>query len=343
MESSKINVLILAGGEGSRLWPLSQRTIPKQFLHFGDRLSLLQKTVERFLSCPFVNRILIVTNVDHQELIEQQISIFSSSHLIDVIPEPMRRNTTAAIALGLKYLEGKKLHKLPILVTPSDHILDSEGFLHALSKLIRQKHWIILFGIRPTRPETGYGYIKLGMSLGSSLYRVERFEEKPDRERAERYLESGEMYWNSGMLLFLPSLFWKEIELNAPEIYTKMQCDFPTLVDRFPELPKISIDYALLEHARNLAVCPLSIQWSDIGSWDSVYEVLEKDQDQNAIMGAITAIDTKNSLIIGHHRPICTIGLEDLLIIETEQAILISKKGESQKVKNLVELVAKQN
>ena len=328
MENPAINVLILAGGEGTRLWPLSRKDIPKQFHYFGDHHSLLQKTLLRYLSWPLLSKMLILTNRHHQQIVEQQVEKISPQKPVEIFVEPERRNTTAAIALGVKLLQDD----LPILVTPSDHLIHNEDLLHtALAKLAKvTPKQIILFGIRPHRAETGYGYIKLGPSIDALLHRVESFEEKPDQEKAERFIQNSNMVWNSGMLFFSPRVFWEELRLHAPEFSLES-------LAHFDRLPNLSIDYALLEKSDNLAVCPLPLSWSDVGCWDSIYEISNKDRNENAKIGNVCEVDTKKSLIIGNKRLICTIGIEDLLIVDTDDALFISKKGESQKVKALLQ------
>jgi mannose-1-phosphate guanylyltransferase/mannose-6-phosphate isomerase len=333
MEKQPVNILILAGGEGTRLWPLSRRDIPKQFHYFGETHSLLQKSILRYLSWPNLSKIFILTNSDHRQLVEQQVAKLPPQKSVEIVVEPARRNTAAAIALGVKFLqEANNSLDIPILVTPSDHLLENSEVLHqAVTDLAEKSSLskIILFGIRPHRPETGYGYIKLGSPLNSLLYHVKSFEEKPSQERAELFLKDPEMVWNSGMLFFSPRTFWNELKIHAPQFSIES-------LSHFSELPNLSIDYALLEKCENLAVCPLSIPWSDVGCWDSIYELSNKDHNENAKVGNVCEIETKNSLIMGSKRLICTIGVEDLLIIDTDDTLFISKKGESQKVKALL-------
>ncbi len=337
----------MAGGGGTRLWPLSRQDLPKQFLRFGSPLSLLQQTAKRFLQAPIADEIVILTNVHHQQLVEKQLAAIDPEQKIRVLVEPVRKNTAPAIALGIRYLEEKSGCGAndPILVIPSDHLLEPEQvFLRALEEgaPYAMSGDPILFGIRPTRPETGYGYIQIGEQKGSLLYRVRRFVEKPDRRKAEDYLASGDYYWNAGIFLFSPHTFWQEAARYAPVLTETMQGDFKTCLSRFSENLDISIDYALWEKTDKAVVCPLPISWSDIGCWDSVYDVLNKDGNLNVKLGNVLEIDTKSSLIYGSQKLIATIGLEDLLIVDTEDAICISKKGESQKVKELVALLSKE-
>ncbi len=337
----------MAGGGGTRLWPLSRQDLPKQFLRFGSPHSLLQQTVKRFLSAPLTKEIVILTNLQYQKLVVAQLKEIDPSHSVQVLVEPVRKNTAPAIALGIRYLEdtcGCQGND-PLLVIPSDHLIEPEQvFLRSLEEAIpfAAAGDPILFGIRPNKPETGYGYIQIGKQKAGLLYRVQRFVEKPDRKLAEQYLARGDYYWNAGIFLFTPNTFWQEIARFAPSLALTMEGSFKDCLARFSQNPDISIDYALWEKTEKAVVCPLPISWSDIGCWDSVYDVMDKDHNLNVKMGNILEIDTKNSLLFGNQKLIATIGLEDLLIVDTEDATYISKKGESQKVKELVALLAKE-
>jgi mannose-1-phosphate guanylyltransferase/mannose-6-phosphate isomerase len=264
----------------------------------------------------------------------------------NIILEPVARNTAPAIALAVKYvldkLEGKENDIL--FVCPSDHVISpEEGFGEYLKKAeaLAMAGYIVTFGIQPYKPETGYGYIKRGpeISLNGATFKafkVEKFTEKPGLEDVLEYLKSGKYYWNSGMFAFSIKTIMNEFEKHIPDIYQKLNGNFEDTIKSFEKMPKISIDYAVMEKSDKVVVLPLEIRWSDIGSWDSVYEILEKDENQNVKIGEVIEVNTKNSLIIGNKRLISTVGLEDLLIVETDDALLIAKRGEAQEVKDVV-------
>ena len=343
-----MKIIILAGGSGTRLWPYSRSSFPKQFLHFGDQRSLLQKTIERFVGQYPISDILILTNQAYYHLVKTQAKEISPDLEKQILVEPERRNTAPAIALAVSYLkdEEKIASDECFLVCSSDHLISPpERFLEAvkLGEGIAKKGKHVIFGIRPNKPETGYGYIKSHRTLADNVFEVEAFVEKPNLELAQRYLLEGNYLWNSGIFLFQIGTFLNEMQLHCPMIFEKLQGSFQQFFAAFAEMPDISIDYALMEKSKKAAVIPLDVTWSDVGSWDSVYDVLEKDENQNVKIGNVLDIDTQNCLIMGDKRLISTIGVKDLLVIETDDAIFIGKKGESQRVKNLVEELKKRN
>jgi mannose-1-phosphate guanylyltransferase/mannose-6-phosphate isomerase len=327
-----MKVIVLAGGGGTRLWPLSTNDFPKQFLKLGSELSLLQRTVKRFHQAPFVDEILVSTNKLYEPLVRKQLGPDCR-----ILVEPSRKNTGPAIALAVQELHASPNE--PILVVPSDHLIEPENvFLRCVEQIqATLTEHIVLFGIRPTKPETGFGYIRIGQPFNHTTYQALGFVEKPNAETALRFLKSREYYWNAGMFAFTPQVFFRELELHAPDIVKQLY------MGHYDAMPDLSIDYALMEKAKNLVVCPLPVEWSDVGSWDSVYELMEKDEHQNAVQGNVVTVDTKNSLILGSKKLISTVGIEDLLIVETDTALFISKKGRSQQVKDLVSLLTKKN
>lgn len=329
-------VLILAGGGGTRLWPLSKRDFPKQFLQFGDPLSLLQLTVSRFLNDSNVAHIFIATNQQYKDLVALQLEAMGAGPKCQIILEPDRRNTAPAIAFAIRQMVktyGAE-ESDSVLILPSDHLIDPvTTFLEYLKNLKTtvQSGRMITFGIIPTKPETGYGYIEIAEKFDPFTYKIEKFIEKPNPEKAAIFASSDRYFWNSGMFFFTIGTFWKQLAMHSPNIYELIVKD-----GDYSSLPDISVDYALMEKSQDLLICPLPIAWSDVGSWDSVYETFKKDSNQNVKIGAVSEMNTSGCLIFGKKRLIATIGVEDLLIIDTEDALLICKKGESQKVKNLI-------
>lgn len=341
-----MHIVILAGGSGTRLWPLSRQDLPKQFLRFGDQLSLLQKTTRRFLHSSLTESISVSTNAHQESHVREQLAEIDPAQKTAVIVEPSSRNTAPAIAFALRALEERwgVRENDSILVLPSDHLIEPESvflqYLEMIDPIVRNDQ-LMIFGIRPNKPETGFGYIQIGERRDWLTYKVKRFVEKPNRQIAEKYLASGDYYWNAGMFAFSAGLFWQKLEEHAPEIRKAMRGSVSEVKERFPRIPDLSFDYAVLEKSPDTLVCPLPVSWSDVGCWDSVYDTMNKDENQNVQVGNVVAIDTKNSLIFGGKRLISTVGLEDMLIVATEDATFISKKGESQKVKDIVQELIK--
>ncbi len=339
-----MKIVILAGGSGTRLWPLSRDSFPKQFLKIGNEHSLLERTILRFLKDHPPEDLLIVTSPECYQLVRSQ-GIALHPHLEHrILVEPVRKNTGPAILLAAKYLvdvENVCLDET-LLITPSDQVMDSEEmFLDLLTEadVRAQEGSIVTFGAAPDKPETGYGY--LHVKKEGLLHRVVQFVEKPSLEVAREYLESGNYLWNSGVFAFTARTLFEKIKEHTPELAPGMLLAYPELREHFASLKSISIDHAVMERSSNIVVIPLLLRWSDLGSWDSVFDTLDKDTNQNVKIGNVYDIDTKNSLIYGGKRLISTVGLEDLIIVETDDALFLGKKGESQRVKALVEELKK--
>lgn len=334
-----MKIIILAGGGGNRLFPLSRTKFPKQFLKLGGSKSLLTQTIERFLALVKPTDMVIVTNQDYAYHIRSEL-VAANAGQAHIILEPLARNTAPAIALAVRYCIdqlGCGMDEV-LFMTPSDHIispLDEFTSTAQLAEDMANQDRIVTLGVAPNRPETGYGYVQAGDPFSSGFI-VDSFHEKPDRTTAEGYLASGNYYWNSGMFAFTINCIMNELRIHQPDIYALADKSLDELIENFSKMPNISIDYAVVEKSKQVVMLPLSAKWSDIGSWDAIYDLLDKDTDSNAIDGDCIPIACKNTLMLGQSRLIAGIGLEDLLVIETDDVIVVAKKGESQKVKDLV-------
>lgn len=340
--------IILAGGSGSRLWPLSRELYPKQLLNIMSDKSLLQSTFERLTHCMDKSNILSITNTKHASNVKMQIQELTENPI--VLSEPVAKNTAPAIALATKYILQKTNEDPIILVVPSDHLIkDNEKFLATVKKgeKLAQEGYIVTFGIQPDYPETGYGYINTLKPLEVG-YKVKEFVEKPDFETAKSYLKAGTYYWNSGIFMFKASAMMKEFAKLAPEIAKiTNSVDFINSKDipfvEFDKMPSISIDYAIMEKSDKIALLKLESDWNDLGSWKSIYDVSNKDENNNVFVGHVIDEGSKNSFVYASSKLVTTIGLEDTIIIETEDAILACKKDKTQDVKRIYETLKKQN
>ncbi|WP_312336612.1 mannose-1-phosphate guanylyltransferase/mannose-6-phosphate isomerase [Anaerospora hongkongensis] len=334
-----MKIVILAGGGGTRLFPLSRQGYPKQFLRIDNEQSLLAQTVQRFLPVADANDLIIVTNKEYLHHVQAELKACGAEGA-HILLEPVARNTAPAIALAARYCMDQLNASSDevIFVTPADHIIRPvTAFCKTVCLAVEMASQgkIITFGIKPDKPETGYGYIQAGEPYGSGFV-VDSFREKPDSTTAEQYVMSGNCYWNSGMFGLSIGCLQAELDSFAPEIAGLAAKPWAEVVENFADMPNISFDYAIAEKSQNVVMIPLAIYWNDIGSWDAIYDVLDKDENGNALQGDCLLVDSANSLVLGHSRLIAGIGLEDLLVVETDDVILVAKKGESQKVKELV-------
>lgn len=333
-----MKVIILAGGGGTRLFPLSRDCYPKQFLHvIGDK-SLLAQTIERFLGLVEARDIIIVTNERYIFHVQAELKTINAQKA-HIITEPMGKNTAPAIALAQSYCQDVlQCDDDEILfVSPSDHLIKPIDAFQDLIKNAQDvaKDNIITLGIKPTKPEIGYGYIEAEKN-NNLAKKVISFKEKPDLATAQEYISSGNYYWNGGMFMFSIATMQAELTKYMPAIIDITKNGYQYTVDNFTNMPDISIDYAVAEKSQKMMMIPMeNIYWNDIGSFDAIAEVLS-DKDKNVFKGDILAENCTDTMIIGDNRLIAGIDLENLMIIDTPDALLVAKKGESQKVKNIV-------
>jgi len=331
--------IILCGGSGTRLWPLSRKNYPKQFLSLYSDKSLLQETFLRMAKIMPAKNILLVSNEKNFFNVYNQIrDIYEDFSKDQVLVEPASLNTAPAIAYAMKYLNDilKVEESAPVIILPADHHISKKREYQKLVKnaLREVGNNIGTIGITPTKPETGYGYIKRGRKI-DGLFKVDEFKEKPDKKTAQAYLKSGKYSWNSGMYIFNYQTFLGEIQKYSPEIAKSMEKKMPEFLKNFTKLPSISIDYALSEKSNKVVVFEGEFGWSDIGSFDSLADILahKKDKDKCHVK-----IDSDNTFIHSEtNKLIATIGVKDLIIIENNDSILIQKRGESERVREVVE------
>jgi len=333
--------IILCGGSGTRLWPISRTLMPKQFVKLFDNKSLFQLTVQR--NSKLCNSQFIVSNSEQYFLALDQLEELNKVNNKYLL-EPIGRNTAPAIALACMELPYDEI----VLITPSDHLIKDENEYEKVllkAKELANDNNLVTFGITPTFAETGFGYIE-----SENTYDVKAFHEKPDFQTATSYLEAGNYYWNSGMFCFKAGVFLDELKKHSPEIFETSQKalknsskDSLTRIkhEDMIEIPEDSIDYAVMEKSNIVKVIPSNINWSDVGSFDALYEELEKDEHGNTQNENHISIDSKNNLVYGNERKVATVDIEDTIIVDTGDALLISKKGSSQKVKKIVNEVRK--
>ncbi|XXF10412.1 mannose-1-phosphate guanylyltransferase/mannose-6-phosphate isomerase [Pseudomonas sp. D2-3] len=340
--------VILSGGNGSRLWPLSRQLNPKQFLPIADdSLSMLQATIRR-LDGLKVSQPCLICNEEHRFLAAEQLRTLGIDNA-SILLEPVGRNTAPAVALAaIKALE--KEHDPVLLVLAADHLIkDVDAFHRAVETALpfAQAGKLVTFGIVPTHAETGYGYLQKGAAAGEGGFAVKQFVEKPDSETAERYLASGEHFWNSGMFMFRASRYLEELQRWQPEILdacrrataqSKEDMHFVRIgKEAFAACPEDSIDYAVMEKTEDAVMVPLDAGWSDIGSWSALWDVSDKDAQGNVHKGDVLSHDSQNNYVHADYRLVTTVGVEDLIIVETKDTVMVAHKDKAQEVKRIVE------
>lgn len=347
----KIYPVILCGGSGTRLWPLSRFAMPKQFLPLVSEYTMLQETLLRLTSIPDLMPPLVICNHEHRFLVAEQLHEINVSPT-GIILEPIGKNTAPAVTIAAYYLLDKDPDAV-MLVLPSDHVISNEGNFHeAVLAATRgvESGKLVTFGIVPSSPETGYGYIRRGERISNNCYRVDQFLEKPDKKTAEEFLRLKEYYWNSGMFLFRASDFLVELEEYRSVIASackhsllkaKIDLDFCRIDEtEFSQCPSESIDYAVMENTLHAAVVPSDMGWSDVGSWSALLEMQRGSvENGNVLRGDVFTSNVRNSLIRAESRFVAVIGVEDLVVVETNDAVLVAHKDEVQRVKEIVELL----
>ena len=333
--------IILAGGSGSRLWPLSRELYPKQLLKLNSEKSLLERTFERLMSIMDIDNIIAVTNAKHFSDVKMQLKEYSND--VRILTEPIAKNTAPAIAISTKFLLDCGMDDV-IVVVPSDHLIqDTENFAKTIEKAqkLAKEGYIVTLGVKPTNAGTGFGYIKASAPIEEG-YKVECFKEKPDQNKATEYFKSNEYFWNSGIFIFKASTLMNTMKECAKEIYEITQkFNFKAQEDigymTFDKYPSISFDYAIMEHAKNIAMVEMNCDWNDLGSWDAVYESNKKDSHGNVKIGNVIEQNCKNSMLYSSERLLAGVGLENVVIVETPDAILACNKDDTQGVKQIFE------
>lgn len=340
--------VILSGGSGTRLWPLSRAMRPKQLLSMVSNHTMIQDTVTRLIGITDIADPIIVCNEEHRFTIAEQMRE-KGVNPSAIILEPFGKNTAPAVAISA--LQAQKIDKDPVLlVLPADHVIgNNEAFHSAVEKGYQaaQNDKLVTFGIIPNAPETGYGYIKAGSKLEQDeVFSVAKFVEKPDSDTAQSYLDEGNYYWNSGMFMFKASIYLQELKLHNLDMFNNSLKSLETATtdmdfirldsDVFAKCPSDSIDYAVMEKTHSAAVIPVDMQWNDIGSWSALWEVGESDSKGNVTHGDVVLEDTHNSYIHADSRLVTTVGLTDHVVVETADAVLVASRDKAQNVKDIV-------
>ena len=350
--------VILSGGVGARLWPVSRESYPKPFIRLHDGLSLIQKTFLRVAEFPDLEEIVVVTNREHYfQTLDQFSELDMSRHLsLQFLLEPFGRNTAPAIAMAAHYIAKKYGDDAQMLVLPADHIIDQQqNFAQAVcaAQHLAERGLLVTFGLKPHSADTGFGYIEAGSKIANvqtsgnnSVYAVKSFAEKPTQQVAEAYLSSGRYLWNAGIFCFTAGAFLTTLQQTAPEVdlevancwqrSTRANGPVQIVPECFQAVPDISVDYAVMEKADNVAVVCCAMGWSDVGSWTALSGQTPADADGNRIEGEALPIDSHNCYIRSEDRLIATIGVDDLIIVDTSDALLVADKNKAQDVKKIV-------
>jgi mannose-1-phosphate guanylyltransferase len=349
-------VVIMAGGTGTRFWPRSRATMPKQMLNLFGKRTMMQLTYDRIKDFVENDKILIITNNELKEGIIQQLPEIPEKN---IIAEPFGRNTAPCIALAAAIIKKRGGEKESMVVLPADHLIQEidkfRECIFAAAEYAPKQGCLITVGIKPAYPETGYGYIQkaepLSQTTDKPIYKVKTFAEKPDIEIAERFMKSGDFLWNSGMFIWTVESILKAMAEHQPELADGILSIMNQLDSQemdasvrqvYTQIKPVSIDYGVMEEASKVCVIEADFNWNDVGSWEAVYNITEKDSCNNAIEAPKNIVlDSKNNYIFSDKKMIAAVGVEDLVIVDTEDALLVCKKEKSQQVKDLVETIRK--
>lgn len=343
--------IIMAGGSGERFWPLSTPDRPKQFLRFGGEKSLLQETVDRITPLIPIDRQFVVAGMQHVDRIREELPDLPVENLVR---EPVGRNTAACIGLTSLFVARRDPDAVTLVLPADHHIVGVQDFLSSIEKAVRiaqGENVTVVIGVTPTRPETGYGYVRSGMELETDVYAVLRFHEKPEETTARSYLSAGDYFWNTGIFVwrnrtieqliktFLPR-HWSTLEEIRSMLGTPGYAD--VLAKVYPTLEKMSIDYGVVEKAENIKMVRGRFGWDDLGSWTALDRILLRDQEDNVVIGRHVGLNTSNCIIYGREgKIVATIGLRDLIIAETEHGLLVCPKSRSQEIRQLLGAMAR--
>lgn len=334
-----LQAIILAGGSGTRLWPYSRTLLPKQLLALNGESTLLQQTAQRALRIFAPGDLWVVTNEEQKFEVTSQLKALDPALERQVVAEPVGRNTLPAILLGMDRALGRNPEAV-VAVFPSDHLIHRpEIWAAALSRAADLAHrgWFVTFGVTPSRPETGYGYIRKGKELGQDSFEVAAFTEKPDLARAEEFVTSGSYFWNSGMFVFEVASFLDAVARRQPALFAwwRRRAEEP-LNETYRTLPDISVDYGIMEHAGRRAVVQADFGWDDLGSWEAIHQVGPKDEHGCVVGGDVLALDCENSLLLSQHGKLAVMNLKDMIVIQTRDATLACPLAKVQRVKDVV-------
>ncbi|OGL39797.1 MAG: hypothetical protein A3C43_01635 [Candidatus Schekmanbacteria bacterium RIFCSPHIGHO2_02_FULL_38_11] len=349
-------IAIMAGGKGTRFWPLSKGKLPKQLLKLTGTKTMLQLTVERILPVSKPEKIFIVTNIEYGKEVSKQLPYIPKEN---ILKEPEGRNTAACIGLASVHIN-RIDPSGNMVVLPSDHfITEPEGLrklLSSIDKTLRKMDCLFTIGFKPTYPETGYGYIQLGDKIGKTnsrrIFKVIRFTEKPDHKTAKMFLRTGKYLWNSGIFVWKVKTILNEIKKHLPNLFNGLMeieksigktSEHRVIKKIYNSLGNISIDYGIMEKSSNIAVIPSQIHWKDIGNWNSLEEILKKDSTNNISVGKNILIDTNDSIVFSTNHIIATLGVKDLIIVQAGNAVFVCHRKRDQDVKKIISALEKMN